>query len=112
MPTICALPTNERLVALIAAAHRGRTSGTPIDAAGRSRLLKGMDGLKMRAKTLVDLAESALFYVRRPAELDATRRAPCSRRRRAAHCQHSVNILTTIGDWTRAGAGADRPHNC
>jgi glutamyl-tRNA synthetase len=35
----------------------------------RSRLLAGMDGLKQRAKTLQDLAESARFYVQRPKEL-------------------------------------------
>ena len=35
----------------------------------RSRLLAGMDGLKQRAKTLQDLAESAQFYVQRPKSL-------------------------------------------
>ena len=37
----------------------------------RSRLLAGMDGLKQRAKTLRDLAESAEFYVQRPQQLTA-----------------------------------------
>jgi glutamyl-tRNA synthetase len=35
----------------------------------RSRLLAGMNGLKQRAKTLRDLAESAAFYVQRPTTL-------------------------------------------
>ncbi len=38
--------------------------GTSIDATGRERLRRGMNGLKQRAKTLVELAESAQFYVR------------------------------------------------
>jgi glutamyl-tRNA synthetase len=38
---------------------------------GRRRLLAGMAGLKERAKTLLELAESAAFYVRpRPLALD------------------------------------------
>jgi glutamyl-tRNA synthetase len=45
--------------------------GRPIDAAGRARLLAGMPGLKTRAKTLVELAEIARFYVvPRPLALD------------------------------------------
>lgn len=45
--------------------------GNPIDDPGQALLLAGMDGLKQRAKTLVDLAESALFYVRpRPLPMD------------------------------------------
>lgn len=39
---------------------------TTIDDDGRARLTKGMDGLKPRAKTLLDLAENAAFYVTRP----------------------------------------------
>ncbi|MEA1938931.1 MAG: glutamate--tRNA ligase family protein, partial [Pseudomonadota bacterium] len=35
----------------------------PVDETGRARLLKGMASLKERAKTLVELAENALFYV-------------------------------------------------
>jgi len=42
-----------------------------LDAAGRERLFRGMDGLKQRARTLVDLAAAAAFYVRsRPLRLD------------------------------------------
>ncbi|GEO80923.1 glutamate--tRNA ligase [Pararhodospirillum oryzae] len=36
----------------------------PLDADARARLTAGMPGLQERAKTLVDLAESAAFYVR------------------------------------------------
>jgi glutamyl-tRNA synthetase len=41
------------------------------DEAGKARLLKGMAGLKARAKTLVELAESAALYVTpRPIAMD------------------------------------------
>ena len=44
--------------------------GTVSDA-GKALLLRGMNGLKQRAKTLVELAESAAFYVAtRPLNLD------------------------------------------
>ncbi len=49
--------------------------GTRLDEAGRVRLLRAMPGLKERAKTLIELAESAAFYVRlRPLALDAAAR--------------------------------------
>lgn len=42
-----------------------------MDRTGRDRLLRGMDGLKPRAKTLVELAELGAFYARsRPLPLD------------------------------------------
>ncbi|MEW5729783.1 MAG: glutamate--tRNA ligase [Pseudomonadota bacterium] len=40
-------------------------AGTAVDAEGRTRLRAGMTGLKERAKSLVELAEQAAFYVRR-----------------------------------------------
>ncbi len=39
------------------------TLGRPVDAAGIERLRRGMGGLKVRAKTLRELAENAAFYV-------------------------------------------------
>lgn len=43
-----------------------------VSAAGKALLIKGMNGLKQRAKTLVELTESAAFYVaKRPLALDA-----------------------------------------
>jgi len=42
------------------------------DATGKARLLRGMAGLKQRAKTLIELAENAAFYVKpRAIDLDA-----------------------------------------
>ncbi|MFQ5775040.1 MAG: glutamate--tRNA ligase [Kiloniellaceae bacterium] len=49
-----------------------RTIGHEVDADGRDRLARGMAGLKMRAKTLKELAENAAFYVAgRPLRLTA-----------------------------------------
>jgi len=48
--------------------------GGPIDDAGRARLIAGLPGLKPRAETLIDLAEGALFYVRK-APLPMTEKA-------------------------------------
>jgi len=46
--------------------------GRPLDATDRDRLLRGMHGLKQRAKTLNELADNALFYVaERPLTPDA-----------------------------------------
>ncbi len=56
---------NDRLVALVAPFLEKLTGESP-GADGRARLLAGMDGLKPRAKSLVELAENARFYVSRP----------------------------------------------
>ncbi len=52
------------------------TLGQPLGADERDRLRRAMPGLKPRAKTLVELAEKARFYVaRRPITLDAKAKA-------------------------------------
>ena len=56
---------NARLVDLLVP-FLERQTGAGVDAAGRTRLLAGMDGLKPRAKSLVELAANAAFYVSRP----------------------------------------------
>jgi glutamyl-tRNA synthetase len=57
------------LVALVR--PRLEALGLAVDAEGEARLLAGMAGLKQRARTLVELATSASFYVRpRPLPLD------------------------------------------
>jgi len=72
-----------RLVAPHIAEHLGRHPGE----AELALLERAMPGLKQRAKTLVDLAESAVFYLQRPAsptpkaakQLDDTARARLQR---------------------------------
>jgi glutamyl-tRNA synthetase len=54
---------DERLVELTVPILE-RDHGQTVDAIARERLLAGMDGLKSRAKTLVELAENAVFYAR------------------------------------------------
>jgi glutamyl-tRNA synthetase len=54
---------NDRLASLILPRLEAMI-GRAVDAQGRQRLADGMDGLKPRAKTLVELAEIAAFYVR------------------------------------------------
>ena len=54
-----------RLLALVLPILGARL-GEEIDEPGRERLLAGMDGLKQRAKTLVELADKALFFIVRP----------------------------------------------
>ncbi|EPY00469.1 glutamate--tRNA ligase [Magnetospirillum fulvum] len=61
---------NGRLTGLIAPRLEEKL-GRPLAEAETARLTAGMTGLKDRAKTLVELAESALFYVQaRPLALD------------------------------------------
>lgn len=77
--------------------------GQAPSADGEARLLRGMDGLKQRAKTLVDLAASAALYVRaRPIPLDAKAAAILdgdARRRLARLAPHLVRLET----WTQSG---------
>ena len=62
--------TDDRLLELILTRLERRLGHMP-DAIGRDRLLRGMPGLKARAKTLEELAQGAMFYVRpRPLPLD------------------------------------------
>ena len=59
-----------RLVDLVTPAAEAAL-GHPIDAEGRRRLIAGMPGLQQRAKTVPELAQAALVYLRpRPLALD------------------------------------------
>ncbi|MCW0182952.1 MAG: glutamate--tRNA ligase [Zavarzinia sp.] len=61
---------NGRLAGLVAADLA--KAGVEVDAAGLDRIARAMDGLKARAKTLVQLTDSARFLVsKRPLALDA-----------------------------------------
>ncbi len=61
---------NVRLVELIKPRLEEKL-GLPLSPAALTRLAAGMDGLKARAETLVQLADSALFYLRaRPIPMD------------------------------------------
>lgn len=75
------------------------TLGHDVDTAGRQRLLRGMGGLKQRAKTLVEMAEAALIYVRaRPVKLDAKAQAALTPAARST-LTANVAILADIAEW-------------
>jgi len=61
-----------------------RLAGKPLDAAALGRLHAGMNGLKARARTLVELANNARFYVAARRSF-STRRVNASSPRRAAY---------------------------
>ncbi len=66
---------DERLVELVAPLITAKTS-LEIDALAAQRLTRGMAGLKQRAKSLIELADSATFYARkRPLAIDDKARA-------------------------------------
>jgi glutamyl-tRNA synthetase len=76
--------------------------GVALDARGRKRLLAGMAGLKLRARTLVELAESAAFYVRpRPIPVDARAAAQLTSETRAA-LEGLAGPLAAVESWSEA----------
>jgi len=89
---------NDRLVELILPKIEA-TLGCSIDAAGKQRLGKGMEGLKLRAKTLVELTDAAMIYVRpRPLQLDQKAAAvltPAALR----ILSENVAVLREVVDW-------------
>ena len=91
--------SDERLTALTV--PRIETSlGITVDAPGQERLRYGMAGLKPRAKTLVELAEAATFYVRpRPLLLSEAARKLLGSDARDRLSKVSP-LLAGIGDWT------------
>ncbi len=88
--------------------------GITLEATGSTRLTAGMAGLKQRARTLVELAQSAAFYVRpRPIPVDAKAQAALTEEVRAA-LREAAGPLTRLATWNeesiesacRAHAGA------
>ena len=84
------------------------------DTLGEARLLAGMAGLKQRARTLVDLAEGAAFYLRpRPLALDSKAAALLDEAARD-RLEAVASALATVEPWqatsleTAARAEAER----
>jgi glutamyl-tRNA synthetase len=76
--------------------------GHAVDAAGKGRLLRGMAGLKQRAKTLVELADAAMIYVRsRPLQFDAKALAVLTQEARRV-LSENVAVFQSISDWRAA----------
>ncbi len=77
-------------------------SGHRVDDAGRARLLTGMEGLKARARSLVELAATAAFYVRaRPMPLDAKAAAVLDGDARG-RLGGLAEPLVRLADWNEA----------
>jgi glutamyl-tRNA synthetase len=96
---------NDRLVTLILPRIEAAI-GAPAGPEARARLTAGMDGLKPRAKTLVELAEIATFYVRpRPLPLSdaAAKQLDAAARGRLASLQPA---LAGVPDWNAAALEA------
>ncbi len=89
---------NDRLVELILPKIEA-TLGRSVDVAAKRRLAKGMDGLKLRAKTLVELTDSAMLYVRsRPLQLDPKAVAVLTTEARRL-LSANLAVLRDVGDW-------------
>ncbi len=74
--------------------------------AARERVAKGMAGLKQRAKTLLELADAALFYCReRPIPIQEKAKALLDTAG-TGHIRALIPILTSLGDWTAPAAEA------
>ncbi|OUS17926.1 glutamate--tRNA ligase [Rhodospirillales bacterium 47_12_T64] len=83
------------IVAPLIAANEGVT----IEESGRARLNSGMTGLKERAKTINELAESAAFYVRaRPLSLNAKAEKLLSDEGKA-NLNNLLPLLKGLTDW-------------
>jgi glutamyl-tRNA synthetase len=92
---------DDRLVAEIIP-RLERTLGHSVDAVGRDRLRRAMPGLRPRAKTLVELAESAAFLVRpRPLALDAAAQKLLTPEARGL-LRDLADELAAVEDWSAA----------
>jgi glutamyl-tRNA synthetase len=90
---------NARLVELVAPFVE-KELGLAVDATGRRRLLAGMDGLKPRAKSLVELAHNAAFYISRPQHPLANAKAQKMLADDAPALLARVSgLLGGVGDW-------------
>ncbi len=70
--------------------------------AQRERLARGMAGLKQRAKTLIELADAALFYCReRPLPMADKARALLEGAGRE-HVRALAGAFAALGEWTEA----------
>ena len=85
----------------LAAPRVEKIVGMPLSSAARERLRRGMGGLKERAKTLRELAESAAFYARsRPLLISAKAVELLTGAEGRLH--HLAAALAAESDWTAA----------
>ncbi len=85
--------SNERLVSIITPyLHQ------PLSVIHKSRLLKGMNSLKERAKTIIELAESAKFYVIDPTPISDKAKSLLTEEAKDLIVE-TLAILDNITDW-------------
>ncbi|CAA7625782.1 glutamate--tRNA ligase [Magnetospirillum sp. UT-4] len=90
-----------RLAALVLPLVEARI-GHPADDLAKARIRAGMGGLKERAKTLVELADSAAFYARRrPLALDDKAAKALADDEARALLSEFLNAAAA-GEWTKA----------
>ncbi|MCZ6720958.1 MAG: glutamate--tRNA ligase [Proteobacteria bacterium] len=91
-----------RLVELAAPELAARL-GRALDAEQTERLERGMAGLKERAKTVLELAENAYFYVAdRPLTPDSKGAKLLSDREARANLAELANALERLDDWSES----------
>jgi glutamyl-tRNA synthetase len=79
--------------------------GRPLTPPQRKRVLRGMPGLKQRAKTLVELTEAGLFYCHeRPIPMAEKAKALLEDGHK--HLAALAPAFAAMGDWTEAAAEA------
>jgi glutamyl-tRNA synthetase len=66
--------------------------GESLDSVQSSRILRGMDGLKERAKTIVDLADASKIYISSPATYDQA----CEKYATTKHMQLLMKVLAVL----------------
>ncbi|MBS0548476.1 MAG: glutamate--tRNA ligase [Proteobacteria bacterium] len=76
--------------------------GAPVDGAGRERILRGLNGVKQRARTLVELADSLAFYARAgaPPISDDKARAVLTPDARAVMAKLAPALEPQANDWS------------
>jgi glutamyl-tRNA synthetase len=74
--------------------------GRTLTASERDVLERGLEGLRQRAKTLMELAENARFYVR-PLPLPMGAKAQAILEAQAADREALVNLLSAHTDWSQ-----------
>ncbi len=83
------------------------TLAAGVDEAGRARLIAAMPGLKERAKTLVELADSAGYlFAQRPLDLDEKAAALLGGPGKAVLAGAYAALSAIEGEWTAAAAEA------
>jgi len=73
-----------------------------VDAAGRERIVRGLSGVKQRARTLIELADSLAFYARAgaPPIADDKARALLTPDARAVMANLAPALETQASDWS------------